>query len=510
MGTRRSLHLQGGGSPRRAHTMLRVALRLSLFSALTLTSCSTDLHDHDGLLQKIRPTIGDSSVFDGYGDEPALFVDSDDGRVRVWYVENGPHRTSSLDENPADGIPDFVQTVADTADAVYISITDDGFLAPLEDTSVSGQDNDGGSSAFDIYIVDFQRADGLFFREGCLPGEPVRCTGYFAIKNGFGRSGYASDEEAITVLVSHEYFHAVQAAYNADLPGWWSEGTATWHEEYFEPSQNDFERLATTFFEAPGRALNGNTQGTTDTFAYGTGVFPFFLEQTLGVQVIVDIFDRIAINTPVEAAIMEAVEASAPFDETFAEFTAWTIATGDRTIEGFGYPQAAEFPAIDATSLDGTRDLNWDTELRTWASQIAEIERPRDISLSVRPLEGWPLTPLLVVVDPTTPGEWAVVREGEILNIPANGQPVYAALLNADPDERTAGRLAIRGATINTPDEPGDGSTESPAEVELIPLPSADDSSGCSSVLGSGSRGMMVWSGVLAVLLRRRRKLAGS
>jgi hypothetical protein len=204
------------------------------------------------------------------------------------------------------------------------------------------------------------------------------------------------------------------------------------------------------------------------------------------------------------------VEASAPFDETFAEFTAWTIATGDRTIEGFGYPQAAEFPAIDATSLDGTRDLNWDTELRTWASQIAEIERPRDISLSVRPLEGWPLTPLLVVVDPTTPGEWAVVREGETLNIPANGQPVYAALLNADPDERTAGRLAIRGATINTPDEPGDGSTEVPAEVELIPLPSADDSSGCSSVLDSGSRGMMVWSGVLAVLLRRRRKLAGS
>lgn len=505
MGSLHSHLLQGGGSPRRAHTRLRVAVRLSLLSALALTSCSTDLHDHDGLVQKIRPTIGDSSVFDGYGDEPALFVDSEDGRVRVWYVENGPHRTSSVDENPADGVPDFVQTVADTADAVYISITDNGFLAPIEDTSVPGQDNDGGSSAFDIYVVDFQRADGLFFAEGCLPGEPVRCTGYFAIKNGFGRSGYASDEEAITVLVSHEYFHAVQAAYNADLPGWWSEGTATWHEEYFEPSQNDFERLATTFFEAPGRALNGNTQGTTDTFAYGTGVFPFFLEQTLGVQVIVDIFDRISINTPVEDAIIEAVEASAPFDETFAEFTAWTIATGDRTIEGFGYPQADEFPAIDATSLDGANDLNWDTELRTWASQIAEIERPRDISLSVRPLEGWPLTPLLVVVDPTTPGEWAVVREGETLNIPASSQPVYAALLNADPAERTAGRLAIRAAVAVTPDDPGDGSTEVPDDGEPAPSPAPDDSSGCSATSPAGSRGTMMLLGVLAVLLRRRR-----
>lgn len=506
MGTRPSLHLQGGGSPLRTRTMLQVVVRLPLFSALALASCSTDLHDHDGRVQKIRPTVGDSSVFDGYGDEPALFVDSDDGRVRVWYVENGPHRTSSIDENPADGIPDFVQTVADTADAVYLSITQNGFLAPLEDSSVPGQENDGNSSAFDIYIVDFQRADGLFFREGCLPGEPVRCTGYFAIKNGFGRSGYASDEEAITVLVSHEYFHAVQAAYNADLPGWWSEGTATWHEEYFEPSQNDFERLATTFFEAPGRALNGNTQGTTDTFAYGTGVFPFFLEQTLGVQVIVDIFDRVGQNTTVETAIIEAVETRAPFDETFAEFTAWTIATGERAMEGFGFPQADEFPAIDATSLNGTSDLNWDTELRTWASQIAEIERPRDISLSVRPLEGWPLTPLLVVVDPTTPGEWAVVREGETLNIPANSQPVYAALINADPDERTAGRLAIRGAVVTGPDEPGDGSTEFPAEVEPTPLPSADDSSGCSSVSGHGSCGMALWLAGTAIFLRRRRR----
>jgi hypothetical protein len=510
MGTLRSHLLQGGGSPRRAPAMMRVAVRLLPYLALALSSCSTDLHDHEGPMQKIRPTIGDSSVFDGYGDEPALFVDSNDGRVRVWYVENGPHRTSSVDENPADGVPDFVQTIADTADAVYLSITADGFLAPIEDTSVPGQENDGNSSAFDIYIVDFQRADGLFFAEGCLPGEPVRCTGYFAIKNGFGRSGYASDEEAITVLVSHEYFHAVQAAYNADLPGWWSEGTATWHEEYFEPSQNDFERLATTFFEAPGRALNGNTQGTTDTFAYGTGVFPFFLEQTLGVEVIVDIFDRVALNTPVETAIMEAVEARAPFDATFAEFTAWTIATGERTIEGFGFLQAAQFPAIEATVLDGGNDLNWDVEVRTWASQIAEIDRSRDISLSVRPLEGWPLTPLLVVVDPATTGEWTVVREGETLNIRANSQPVYAALLNADPDARTAGRLAIRGATIATPDEPGDGSSESPAEVEPIPLPSADDSSGCSSVLVPGSRGVMVLSGVLALLLRRRQKLAGS
>lgn len=505
MGTMRSLCLQGGVSPRRACTMLTVVVRLRLFSALALASCSTDLHDHDGLVQKIRPTLGDSSVFDGYGDEPALFVDSDDGRVRVWYVQNGPHRTSSIDEYPADGVPDFVQTVADTADAVYLSVTGAGFKAPLEDTSVPGQENDGNSSAFDIYIVDFQRADGLFFREGCLSGEPVRCTGYFAIKNGFGRSGYASDEEAITVLVSHEYFHAVQAAYNADLPGWWSEGTATWHEEHFEPSQNDFERLAATFFEAPGRALNGNTQGTTDTFAYGTGVFPFFLEQTLGVQVIVDIFDRIATNTPVEEAIVEAVEARAPFDETFAEFTAWTMTTGDRSVEGFGYPQADEFPAIDATSLDGTSDLNWDTELRTWASQMAEIERPRDISLSVRPLGGWPLTPLLVVVDPTTPGEWAVVREGETLNIPANSQPVYAALFNADPNERIAGRLAIRAAVSDTPDDPGDGSTVLPAAVEPTPLPTADDSPGCSTTPAPVLPGVMLASGVLALLVCSRR-----
>ncbi len=460
---------------------------------LVLAGCAADAHPDldERALPKIRPTSGDSTVNAGYGDEAAQRLVSASGQHAVWYVTSGQHRVPARDLDPADGVPDFVQRVAETADGVRARLDAAGWRAPVTDAFPGGPRDNGGGPEFDIYLVEFARADGLFFTESCSDDQPPLCSGYIAMENDFARSGYATVEEGVRVLVSHEYFHAVQAAYSGEIPGWLSEGTATWHEERFDPTQSDFERLASVFFEHGGRSLNGPPGGAFDGFAYGTAVWPLFLELQFGEDVLLDVFESIAAGASAEEAFLATVP---DFDVAFATFSAWTLLTGERARDGVGFPMARDFPELDLTELDGTSDLNWDASVRPWASAGAAITRPRPLEVGIRAVDGWERTPLLAVVDLAGVPAIDVLGAGESATWPASPAALLVAMANPDPYEQAAGRVTIRAGEAPEPDE-------GPPAPD--PAPASGEDAGCA--LGAPAPLSLAFGPLLALVVRRRR-----
>ena len=107
-------------------------------------------------------------------------LDGEKGLVRIWYSVDGPNQTQ-LEDDDANGIPDFVETTLATTEGALELYESLGFRLPL------GDEGAGGSDAFDAYLVDFDGlGDGAFTPESCTTvGTASQCSGYFAMENDF-------------------------------------------------------------------------------------------------------------------------------------------------------------------------------------------------------------------------------------------------------------------------------------------------------------------------------------
>lgn len=290
-----------------------------------------------------RPTEGGTWAYDE--SDTVVYVDGAQGRVRTWYSTSGTNEVDEGDEDD-DGVPDFAQTVAREAEAALALYEAMGFR-PL----VSDEDR-GGSDATDVYLVDFGgSADGNYAAESCT--RDAVCSGYVQMENDFRGYGYGSDDEAIRVLVSHELFHAVQAAYDSGEEVWFSEGTATWAERVYDPESQDFLYFAQAYLEDTGRSLDEPPAGPVPTFAYATALWWWYLSERLGDHAIVELLEA----TPGEADVLQEMAAllqahGTSLAEEWPIFAAWNLATGARAGSVEGYDFAAELAGIPV-SADG-------------------------------------------------------------------------------------------------------------------------------------------------------------
>ena len=167
-----------------------------------------------GLPAQARPTAG--GLFGFSSTDDVVFWDTEAGNVRVHYSQSGPNVTV-LADNDQDGFPDYVQNVGEIAEATLEVFHDElAFLSPLSDGVLAT--GNGGSEAFDFYLVDFDgNGDGHFGLDGCLEDSPA-CIGHMVVENDFAGYGYPSLLTALEVVISHEVFHGVQAAYRGDFP----------------------------------------------------------------------------------------------------------------------------------------------------------------------------------------------------------------------------------------------------------------------------------------------------
>jgi len=289
--------------------------------------------------------------------EPLLH-DGEAGHVRVHYVTSSDDAVPAADEN-GDGTPDYVEEVAALAELAWDDLVARGFRPPETDTGLVDGD-DGGDGRFDIYLLDLIAADGNYVAEACTPA-PVHCAGYFAMENDLADFGYPSVTDGISVLTSHELFHAVQAAYVPGMEITWSEGTAVWNEEQTFPEQTDYEQLVAYFLEKPHRPFDRGGGGFGDLYPYGTALLPTFLDERFGDGVVRRVWE--ACEAAGEGAdFLDAIdlvmgEEGGSLEEAWIEFSRWNLFTAGRADPERAYRAGADLVSVateDGLTVQGT------------------------------------------------------------------------------------------------------------------------------------------------------------
>ena len=94
----------------------------------------------------------------------------------------------------------------------------------------------GGNKKFDVYLKEIG-SDGLYgycAPENRVAGKPKQASGFCVLDDDFARSQFArAPIESLKVTAAHEFFHAIQFAYDYTEDPWFLESTATWIEERF-------------------------------------------------------------------------------------------------------------------------------------------------------------------------------------------------------------------------------------------------------------------------------------
>jgi MYXO-CTERM domain-containing protein len=319
-------------------------------------------HPAGSRADELRPTDTASALMWRYGATDTVeSFGVDGGGFRVHFTRAGVNAVPSADRDDG-GTPDFVEAVSavyETVGATYHGAL--GFRRPLSDATIA---NNGGDGRFDVYLLDFARAaDGAFRVDICPSGE--RCIGYVVQENDFAGYGYPSLTEATTILGSHEYFHAVQAAYDNAQDVVISEGTAVWATEHDAPETGDFEAFIHGYLDRPDRSLDSPPPGPVPSFAYGSAIFFEFLSQRHGVAIIRQLWERLENGqgdpaepqnqaNPTWLVQLDALlrrEHQSSFAQAFREFATWNLYLGSAADPSRSYARGSTYPQPATTDV---------------------------------------------------------------------------------------------------------------------------------------------------------------
>lgn len=168
-----------------------------------------------------------------------------DATLCVHYTTSGSHRVPAENDGAGGkwsgqpgGAPDYVEfalaTVASVADR-YVTA---GYRPAKPD------DGADGTPQIDIYLADI--GGGAFPLYGyCWTDEPqnahVAVAPYCVLDNDYSPQQFPNHtpQGNLRVTAAHEYFHAVQFAYDFYGDAWFLEASATWAEEVLYDSVND-------------------------------------------------------------------------------------------------------------------------------------------------------------------------------------------------------------------------------------------------------------------------------
>jgi hypothetical protein len=289
-----------------------------------------------------RPT--DPAGYAGYtyGSDPVKTYDTP--QIRVHYATTGVHAPTQDSTRP-DGVPDLVAMAGDIGEDALTRYAQMGFKKIPDDSSCA---SNGGDSRTDIYIVTFSGADGTTAPDAC---NGTVCSSFVLSQWRFIGSGYASTEEGLKTVVSHELFHCVQNAYNSQLDRFWAEGSAQWAMKTLHPELGDFERQLPAFFSQSSKSLDAPPNGAVAGFLYGSAVWPLYLTLTQGNDAVRTILENEVDGTSAMDAANKMLQAKGTsLADAFPLFGAWNVATKDHAGTG-GYPNAANYPGVKLGAL---------------------------------------------------------------------------------------------------------------------------------------------------------------
>jgi hypothetical protein len=248
--------------------------------------------------------------------------------------------TSTKDAPPNRGWVD--RTLAYMGHVWRVEVGRMGYRAPLSDG------HRGGDGRLDVYLKDVGSRGiyGYCVPETRDPDHKWLASGYCVLDDDFARSQFGARPRAsLHVTAAHEFFHAVQFAYDYGEDQWLMEASATWMEEQVADAVDDNRQyLPFGQLGRPGHPL--------DTFAgqgfeqYGNWPFFQFLSSRYGARVVRRIWDR-AGEFPrgghdySVTAVEDALQRHGGFADVFRRYAAAMTVPATAFDEGSRWPKAA-------------------------------------------------------------------------------------------------------------------------------------------------------------------------
>lgn len=255
------------------------------------------------------------------------FKESSDGKFKIWYPDNdiiasGKTIKTEDSEKTAKKIADKLASAG-----VFKKFEDLLKVGPISDGSI------GGDGKIDIYIAYGIKSHGLTITDTGKKSE-------FILINPIQSETYDS---ALHGTIAHEIFHIFQTPFNTEYDDakdkWWMEATATWAEHFIYPKGNSEQEFLENFIEAPEKKLTKTDGG----FEYGAYLFPFFLEQNYGADMIQKVFKGRDLVFAVTKSIDDFVPGG--FKDNWKKFTEWNYNLSPAKFykDPGGFPQKSAF-----------------------------------------------------------------------------------------------------------------------------------------------------------------------
>ena len=285
------------------------------------------------------------------------YYDTPEGHFRIHYDTTGSQAVylPGTDVDPADGVPDFVNRTGEYFERAWTFQTDTlGYDTPPYDGSAGG-----GTDLYDIYMHHYSGAYGVTFPENYSSQRPNRnsdMTSYIYVDPTYAGFGYGDRTLPMKVTSGHEFFHAVQFAYNANAGGWFMENCSTWMEETMWDDINDCYAYMPYFFNNTNNTLwtyNGS-------FEYGAFVWPTYIEERYGRELIRTIWEW-SIQSNAQTAVLAVLdEYASGFENDFPEFCVWNYLTGARN-DGNHYSEGSSYAQVRIMRTHTTYPVNNNT-----------------------------------------------------------------------------------------------------------------------------------------------------
>ena len=272
---------------------------------------SIEQENTDEIISKIIPSAQARTNVNAnlYCDDCYLFAAN--SRVKIWYPNvgiNAPEASQGylmdIDQATLFSMAERLQTTLNN-DRIYERFTELLQREPESDGTW------GGDDALDIYI------GSLYTRAAAVAVcdlQPFPSSGYIIVN-----AGWLNFDNHYKRNLVHEMFHIFQYSYTWSLSNsrWWAEATAVWAEDFIYKGFNYEQKRLKYFLPFPEKTLFDNQPNE---FKYGAYIFPYYLSQTSGNEMIRNIWEDCNY-----AGCLDAIDdnISDGFKGQWKEFTLW-------------------------------------------------------------------------------------------------------------------------------------------------------------------------------------------
>ncbi|MCK4857756.1 MAG: hypothetical protein KAT58_07305 [candidate division Zixibacteria bacterium] len=284
------------------------------------------------LAAKYRGVLGTRPLMQTQYQSPA-------GQFWLHYDTSGTHAVPAADTN-VNQVPDYIERAAQLADSVYnYQVNVLGYLPPPSDGTLGG-----GQDQYDIYFQ-LMPYYGYTSPELAGPAPWDDYSSHIVVSCNFEGFPPNDDPEgqqigALKVAIAHEFFHAVQFAYNVHADSYFMEMSSVWMEEMAFPEVNDNYQYLHHFFDDPQEGLQHDGQ-----HRYASFIWPKYLEENFGIDIMRAMWCecRYEIAFSSMAYVLDSIGTAFPVE--YLRFLDWNYFTGSRGHLGY-YQDAVDYPDV--------------------------------------------------------------------------------------------------------------------------------------------------------------------